>query len=207
MLDRQRATDARIVSVISDDDELRGDLDTALGAVAVLRFSRWSTAASQVPKAVDGIVVDICRGVPMTVSSWRFAEVGLVAAVLVLIGTEDLTASVVNDCYRAGALLAVKPLLRRDIDLFGAAVIAVGDDRSWLRRRIATMSYRHRLTAAEVDTLDSIVCSRPIDELLARRGITANTYKSFVRSIREKLGAHSTDEIRRRVLDPDLRVL
>jgi DNA-binding CsgD family transcriptional regulator len=117
----------------------------------------------------------------------------------VITGYDDRAAN--NRAYAAGACLICKPVGLAELEVFSRDVLAfdVGLDG---RLRAATLSIASEagVTFAETETLALAVLHVSANEIMKRRCVTRNTYKTQLLAIREKLGVTSLEEACARVL-------
>jgi DNA-binding NarL/FixJ family response regulator len=118
-----------------------------------------------------------------------------------LILTGEFDRAVVNEAYRLGGVCLLKPAGRGELARFTNEAVAaeLGID-AVIRARIAQIATDYQVTAPEMEILIAKIAGLSAEELMEKRGITRNTYKTQVRTLLSRLGVDSLEDARRKVL-------
>jgi two-component system, NarL family, nitrate/nitrite response regulator NarL len=118
--------------------------------------------------------------------------------VLVLTGRDERRLA--NDAVRAGAQFAFKPLGADEINAFIATAIAAHPD-SRLDQALGEYALAKKLTSRETEILRMAVLGLPRVAIRNRFGITENTLKTQVRTMKARTGEASLDHVVRAVFE------
>lgn len=151
-------------------------------------------------RRICGFVIDVKLPDGSGVDLLRLArEVAPHAPAILLTGFLD--PAVVNEAYRLGAACLLKPAGRGAFSRFVMEALAAesGIDPV-LRARVAHFATQRALTAPEAEILMANIAGITSEQVMAKRGITRNTYKTQVRRLLHKLGVDSLDAARGQIL-------
>jgi DNA-binding NarL/FixJ family response regulator len=118
-----------------------------------------------------------------------------------LILTSELDRQVINAAYRLGGVCLLKPAGAGELARFASEAVAaeLGVDLV-VRARVAQLAAECELTGPEMEILMAKLAGLSAEELMEKRGITRNTYKSQVRTLLARLRVNSLEDARRKVL-------
>lgn len=193
------------VFLLVDDDEfvtkaLARHLSSTRPCVTASTCAAAREALSVHPRPFSGFIIDLRlpdgSGLELLAAARRRA--GEAPAVIL---TGELDPVVVNAAYRLGGACLLKPAGPDELSRFTTEAVAaeLGID-AVLRARVAQFAADHRVTTPEMEILLAKVAGLTADELIERRGITRNTYKTQVRTLLDRLGVDSLEDARCKVL-------
>ncbi len=193
------------VFLLVDDDELvtralARHLSTIRPCVTATTVVSAREKLSAHPRPFSGFVFDLRlpdgNGLELLREARQFAR-----DVPALILTGEFDPAVINEAYRLGGVCLLKPAGRGELARFTSEAVAaeLGID-AVMRARIAQVAADHQVTGPEMEILMAKVAGLSAEELMSKRGITRNTYKTQVRTLLVRLGVDSLEDARCKVL-------
>lgn len=190
--------------LVDDDEQVTKALARNLSAIrpcvtaANVAGARERLAAH--PRPFSGFVFDLRLpdgdGLELLREARRY---GGNAPALILTGEFD--PAVINAAYALGGVCLLKPAGRGELARFTNEAVAaeLGMDEI-LRGRVARVAAEHQLTGPEMEILFAKIAGLTAEELMEKRGITRNTYKTQVRTLLVRLAVDSLEDARRKVM-------
>lgn len=193
------------VFLLVDDDELvtkalARHLSSIRPCVSANTFAAARQKLSAHPRPFSGFIFDLRlpdgSGLDLLADARRYAR-----DVPAVILTGELDPRVVNAAYRLGGACLLKPAGPDELSRFTTEALAAElGIEAVVRPRVAQFAKDHNVTAPEMEILLAKVAGLSAEELMEKRGITRNTYKTQVRTLLDRLGVDSLEDARRKLL-------